>query len=737
MPYAEKSAALPPGYKSGRLRAYFLTKIAHQNAANAAAPSDAMAVILVAAVATVVRFYRLQLPPKIVFDETHFVGFAKEYYDGEFFVDVHPPLVKLVFYWIALACGWSGSHKYTEIGDIYDHDVPYVAMRLFSALCGVLTAVLAFLSLRASSCRPRIALVGALLVVFENSLATQSRLIMLDSGLVGFTSLAVLSFQKLANAVPFSRKWARLLLATGVALGLAVSTKLTGVFTIAWCLLLSAYQIWLYVGDLEVSLSQVLVHVVLRLMAFVAVPLTIYCGFFSIHFMLLPRNGTGSGIMSPSFKADFEDSTTRNTAVDVSYGSTVIIKHHRLDTYLHSHDYRYESGTREQQVTMYGFQDDPNSQWVLETHGENYDGKFDTKFRPIKDGDTVKLYHKGTQRYLRANDVRPPNSEHDYSNEVSCKGNRTDTAEINYEWKVKIVGKKPHAKNELPLRKLRATESVFQLIHRGTLCKLMGQDVKLPDWGFNQNQVLCMNDPTLPNTLWYIESNSHPVIDGDESYPRVDLPQLSLFRKMLEYHHSMWRINKGFTKKHVYSSEPVQWPFVQRGINYFSNGHGHEKLTDEKGSHIYFLGNIVVYYAGILALLAFSFKFVFHVLARLNPYKTPVESPNVSTYYWALFAYASGWALHYFPYFLISRQLFVHHYLTSVYFLILTLAQLAEYEAQYLRAWPLALEGLLAGAVFFFYKLSPLIYGFEWTVQQCQRAKLFSSWDFDCMAYSH
>lgn len=737
----ERASGLPPGYRSGRLRAYFSTVSPPGLIAETTfGEVDHLYIFGLAALALVTRFYKLPEPPKVVFDEVHVGGFVKNYYDGEFFIDVHPPLVKLIYYWIALLFKWDGQFEFKKIGDVFDTSVPFIAMRSFSALCGALTVVLTYVTLRVSACRPLTAVFGAVLLLVENSLATQSRFFMLDAPLVFFTALTTYSFKRLQLAAPFTRKWYQALFGTGLALGLTISSKLTGLFTFAWVGIWTLYQLWCYVGDLEVTYKQLFGHVVARAFALVVVPLTIYCGIFATHFKLLPNRGTGAGSVSPQFQAEFADSSKlRNAAVDVSYGSTVTLKHHRLDQYLHSHRFNYKTGTRQQQVTMYGFSDDTNSQWVLETTGVNYDGKFDGKFRPIKDGDSVKLYHKYTQKYLRSSDVRPPNSEHDYSNEVSCDGNRTNTAEINFEWKVKIIGKKPHSENDLPLRKLRATESVFQLVHRGTNCILMGHGTHLPGWAFNQNQVLCVNDPTIANTLWTVEYNNHPIIDKDNvTYPRVNLPPLLLFKKMLEYHNAMWRANNAFTKEHPYASSPFTWPFAIRGINYFSNGHGNEKLTDEVGSHIYFLGNFAVYLSGILVVLIFGVKFAFYLFWHLNPFELVNEPTYVTKFYIMTLQFVSGWALSYFPYVKMERQLFAHHYLPSVFFLVLAIAQFMEYQ---MAVRPTIARGsmlVFAGAaIACFFTFFPLTYGTLWTVQQCQKAKWLPFWDFDCMAYSH
>lgn len=731
---------LPQGYKPGNLRAFFSTARSQSEISlSSISKIDRFFIFLISALALSARFYKLPEPPKVVFDEVHVGGYVRNYHDGEFFVDVHPPLAKLIYYAISRILGWDGLFEFHSIGDVFDSLVPFIAMRSFLAFSGAFTVVLAYLILRSSLCRPILALFGAFLVLVENSLATQSRFILLDAPLVFFTALTVFFFKQLELAPPFTRKWVRSLLGLGIALGLTVLTKLSGLFTFAWVGVWTLYEIWLLFGDLDVSYKQISAHILSKVTALIFVPLTIYCGVFSLHFMLLPYNGTGTGCVSPQFQAGFADlDKLKDTAVDVSYGSTITLRHHRLDTYLHLHKYKYKTGTQQQQVTMYGFAGDGNSQWVIETAGTNFAGKFDTRFRPIKNGDTVKLWHKYTNHYLRASDVRPPNSEHDYSNEVSCDGNRTNTEDINFEWKVKIIGKKPHSENDLPLRKLRATETVFQLVHKGTNCILMGQNVHLPQWAFHQNQVLCVNDPTIKNTLWYIESNNHPVIDEDtEHYPRVKLPELSLFKKLADYHHAMWRINNGFVEEHNFALLPFSWPFVVRGINYISNGHGGEKLTDEVGSHVYFLGNLVIHLVGVLVVLVFGAQFAFYLFAHLNPFQIPNELRETTRFYNATLQFVSAWAMNYFPYMQMLRQLFAHHYLPSVFFMILATAQYMDHQLSVRPLLAHVIMAIIAGsALLFFAKFFPLVYGLEWTVEKCQNAQWSPTWDFDCPAYS-
>lgn len=58
--------------------------------------------------------------------------------------------------------------------------------------------------------------------------------------------------------------------------------------------------------------------------------------------------------------------------------------------------------------------------------------------------------------------------------------------------------------------RLRTLHTRFRLQHVITGCFLFSHPVKLPDWGFDQQEVTCAKGGTLPNSIWYIESNFHP-----------------------------------------------------------------------------------------------------------------------------------------------------------------------------------------------------------------------------------
>ena len=75
-------------------------------------------------------------------------------------MDVHPPLAKLL-------AGFDGEFDFKDIGkDYVEPRVPYVAMRLLPAVCGILLAPVMFLTLTAAGCKTMTASLGASLIIF-------------------------------------------------------------------------------------------------------------------------------------------------------------------------------------------------------------------------------------------------------------------------------------------------------------------------------------------------------------------------------------------------------------------------------------------------------------------------------------------------------------------------------------------------------------------------------------------
>lgn len=93
-----------------------------------------------------------------------------------------------------------------------------------------------------------------------------------------------------------------------------------------------------------------------------------------------------------------------------------------------------------------------------------------------------------------------------------------------------------------------------------------------------------------------------------------------------------------------------------------------------------------------------------------------------------------GWALHYFPFYLMSRQLFLHHYFPALWFSILMCCTVFDLLTSALRPRVrlYIAAGILALSVWSFMYFSPLAYAGPWTRQQCENARWLKTWDFAC-----
>lgn len=402
---------------------------------------------LVVAFAFFVRTYKLGQPSSVVFDEVHFGGFASKYIQQHFFMDVHPPLAKLLITFVAWLAGFNGDFDFKTIGREYlvgeGAPVPYVAMRTVGALLGIATVPLAYLTLRALSLRATTALVGSMLVTLENGLIIQSRFILLDAPLVFFTALTTFGWVTFCNEErrrPFSNSWWAWLSLTGVSLGCVLSVKWVGLFTVATIGVCVVGQLWRHLGDVRMPLSTLARHFLARAICLIVIPAAVYVSCFAIHLAVLNRSGDGDGFMSSEFQHSLRGNAMPDTFADVALGSTITLKH--LNTqggYLHSHPHNYPAGSGQQQVTLYPHRDENNEWYIVKAPGpddppppvdENgvplaVEGPHEAEkhwtapITYLEHGMEVRVVHRLTEKRLHSHDVRPPVTEADYQQEVS------------------------------------------------------------------------------------------------------------------------------------------------------------------------------------------------------------------------------------------------------------------------------------------------------------------------------
>ena len=117
----------------------------------------------------------------------------------------------------------------------------------------------------------------------------------------------------------------------------------------------------------------------------------------------------------------------------------------------------------------------------------------------------MKLKHIATDRHLHSHDHRPPVSGVDFQNEVPAYGDRIGDA--NDDWFVEI--EREDKRDKESKKRLRTLRTIFRLRHALTGCYLFSHKVKLPDWGFEQQEVTCNKNAVRPNPLWFVETAYH------------------------------------------------------------------------------------------------------------------------------------------------------------------------------------------------------------------------------------
>ncbi len=241
--------------------------------------------LLITALAFVTRFWGLLDPRAVVWDEIHFQRFAGAYFTGAYYVDVHPPLGKLLLAGAARLLGVSGAALAAL--------APAPELRVLPALAGALVIPVVYLLLRELGTGRRVATLAAALLLADNALLVESRFILVDSMLILFGMTAVLLYLMARNGSGASR-W-MLLTAAAATGGAAASTKWTGLSALGLILLAWSAEALMQRRDWRALLREAAV------LAFV--PAAIYVASFAVHFALLNRTGPGDLWMSARFQA--------------------------------------------------------------------------------------------------------------------------------------------------------------------------------------------------------------------------------------------------------------------------------------------------------------------------------------------------------------------------------------------------------------------------------------------------
>ncbi|MCC6766510.1 MAG: phospholipid carrier-dependent glycosyltransferase [Deltaproteobacteria bacterium] len=169
---------------------------------------DLALALLLVVVAGGLRFWKLEQPNELVFDEVYFVEQGKNYLRGKEFMDPHPPFAKLAIgASVALFGGEANGY------------------RIFNAVCGTLLVGVAYLTGRKLLGDGLAAFATAAAVAFDGLFIVDSRIAVIDIWYVTFGAISYLLLFQYLRTPPVERRPGILVL-LGLALGLNLASKL-------------------------------------------------------------------------------------------------------------------------------------------------------------------------------------------------------------------------------------------------------------------------------------------------------------------------------------------------------------------------------------------------------------------------------------------------------------------------------------------------------------------------------
>ena len=453
------------------------------------------------------------------------------------------------------------------------------------ATMGALTVSVVFMIMWESGYSLPACVLAAGLVLLDNAHIGQTRLILLDATLVLFMALSVwcyVRFYKERHA-PFGRKWWKWLLLTGFCLSCVISTKYVGVFTFFSIGVPVAIDLWelLDVNRKRGALSvpEFGKHLGARVIGLIVIPFMFYLFWFQVHFAILSRSGPGDDFMSPEFQETLSDNIMTQQSVGVEYWDPISMKHKETKVYLHSHPdkypLRYEDGrisSQGQQVTGYPHNDTNNIWQIVPSTAIPQEAG-----HKVKHGDVVRFRHLVTDTWLLSHDVASPyyptNQEFSTVPLEDANGDRfNDTL---FELRIE---------NGKFGQEFRSMASQFKLVHFPTKVAMWTHTTPLPDWAYKQAEINGNKNIQQSSNIWYVEDIQGISDDSPRLIKEIRKPKtLPFLTKYLELQRAMFYHNNALTSSHPYASFPIQWPFLLRGVSFWTE--------DSTRQQIYFLGN--------------------------------------------------------------------------------------------------------------------------------------------------
>lgn len=168
---------------------------------------------------------------------------------------------------------------------------------------------------------------------------------------------------------------------------------------------------------------------------------------------------------------------------------------------------------------------------------------------------------------------------------------------------------------------------------------------------------------------------------------------------------------------------PSEWPFVKKGINFWG--------SKNKEGKLFLVGNPLAWYIAFFSVPLFIMLMLSDKILKQRGYEL-FDEKNCKYLYEKGGFFLIGYLLHYLPFFLMGRALYLHHYLPSYIFSVLVCASYYEVlsnKIKFLKS-KILVSAFCVTVFSVFVKIAPLSYGFLVGEEYLKSIRWFPGWNF-------
>jgi len=171
------------------------------------------------------------------------------------------------------------------------------------------------------------------------------------------------------------------------------------------------------------------------------------------------------------------------------------------------------------------------------------------------------------------------------------------------------------------------------------------------------------------------------------------------------------------------TSEAWQWPLALVGIRICSWGDDDVKY--------YLMGNPLTWWSAFACILFICLLSGIYILLRKG-HVLHWKKEEWNNYCYSALITVGGWALHYFPSYLMGRVLYLHHYFPAIYFGIFVVAFTLEHLTSYFKSVKIVGKAIitlyLVANIWFFFYFIDMSYGFTGPSSNMKSKQWLKTW---------